>query len=91
MARQSEQLGFPSLSPTGAAPVEAGTEGAPASPERVEAEVRLQAIEKRLNQVAMDIIKAVPYSSRKAELQREYDALQAERSELQRRRGVRPR
>jgi uncharacterized caspase-like protein len=58
---------------------------------RVDGRLRLQAIDKRLNELGLAIIKAVPYSGRQAELQREYDALQIEKRDLRAQLGLPPR
>jgi hypothetical protein len=49
----------------------------------VDAELRLQAVERDLNRIGADIIRAPRGSAERARLDREYDSLQQERAQLQ--------
>ena len=55
---------------------------------RVGDEMRLQQVERELNNVALEGLRTMRGSSKRVELDRRYDELQVERKELQRRLGI---
>jgi hypothetical protein len=51
--------------------------------ERIQAELRLQVVEQKLNQVALESLRAIRGSSEADRLEQEYQSLQKERTRLQ--------